>query len=247
MLGLGTVKFGRNTGVKYPHRFDLPSDGQIADLLAAAKSLGVNLLDTAPAYGSSEERLGEAIEGARGDWLLCTKVGEEFDGTRSRYDFGEAHVLRSIDRSLRRLRTDVVDVALIHADGRDVAEIEAAGTFLALRRLQRQGVVKAVGFSAKGGWDGYAAATSSDVLMCTINVRCREVVPLAADAAAAGVGVLAKKPLASGFEIDAGNLATVAALPGVAAVVVGTLNPEHLAANAEALADQPLPRGAEES
>ena len=83
-LGLGTVKFGRNSGVKYPRPFELPSDAQIADLLALAHSLGINLLDTAPAYGASEERLGEAIAGNRERWLLCTKAGEEFIDGRSR-------------------------------------------------------------------------------------------------------------------------------------------------------------------
>ena len=48
-LGLGTVKFGRNAGVKYPRPFDLPSDQQALTLLETAWELGINLLDTAPA------------------------------------------------------------------------------------------------------------------------------------------------------------------------------------------------------
>ena len=60
-LGLGTVKFGRNSGVKYPNQFDLPDDEQIRQLLAQASDHGMNLLDTAPAYGSSEERLGLSL------------------------------------------------------------------------------------------------------------------------------------------------------------------------------------------
>ena len=235
VLGLGTVKFGRNTGVKYGRTFALPGDGQIADLLAAAKSLGVNLLDTAPAYGASEERIGEAIEGTRQDWLLCTKAGEEFDGTRSCYDFSEDHVLRSIERSLRRLRTTVLDVVLVHSDGRGVTAVSAAGAFRALCRMQREGVVRAVGFSGKGVVDGRAAIGLSDVLMCAVNARDRQEAPLVAEAAATGVGVLVKKPLASGFETSPAALANVAALPGVSCVVTGTVNADHLAANAAAL------------
>src|SRR5690606_39506858 len=64
-LGLGTVKIGRNQGVKYPSGFDLPDDGQVRDLLALARGLGINLLDTAPAYGTSEERLGPLPQGRR--------------------------------------------------------------------------------------------------------------------------------------------------------------------------------------
>ena len=235
MLGLGTVKFGRNAQVKYPRPFDLPSDGQIADLLAAAKRLGVNLLDTAPAYGRSEERLGEAIAGQRHDWLLCTKAGEQFDGRRSRYDFGEDATLHSVAESLRRLRTDTLDIVLVHADGRDFHDIDAAGALRALRRLQRQGVVRAVGFSGKSAKDGEAALPSADVLMCTVNARQRQEAPLIAQAGKAGVGVLIKKPMASGTDCNPDALASAARLPGVTSVLTGTLNTTHLAANAAAI------------
>ena len=231
LLGLGTVKFGRATKVTYARTFRLPSDAQLADLLAVAKSLGVVLLDTAPAYGNSEQRIGEAIAGARADWLLCTKTGEEFDGARSRYDFGEDHTLRSVERSLRRLRTDVLDIVLVHSDGRDVAHIEKAGALRALRRLQCEGVVRAVGVSAKGLGDGRAALPASDVLMCDTGAQA----PLLAEAAEAGVGGLVKKPLAGGFHPAPRALAEASALPGASCVVVGTIDAEHLAANAAAL------------
>ena len=230
-LGLGTVKFGRRTGVKYPRPFALPTDGEIAALLATAQARGVTLLDTAPAYGDSEVRLGEAIAGTRADWVLCTKVGEEFDGRHSHYDFSAAHTLRSIERSLRRLRTDVLDIALIHADGRGVPAIRAAGAFAALRRLQREGVIKAVGYSGKGVADNTAALPCADILMCAINIEQRDEAPLAAKAAAQGVGVLVKKPLASGRHPH--GIGSAALLPGVGAAVVGTLNPAHLSAYAE--------------
>ena len=232
LLGLGTVKFGRTSKVSYARPYSLPSDAQLADLLALAKSLGVVLLDTAPAYGNSEQRIGEAIAGTRDDWLLCTKTGEEFDGARSRYDFSEAHTLRSVERSLRRLRTDFLDIVLLHADGRQVADIEEAGAFRALRRLQREGVVRAVGFSAKSLDDGRAALPASDVLMCDAGAP-----SLLAEAADAGAGVLVKKPLAGGFHPAPDALVQTATLAGVSCVVVGTIDPEHLAANAAALTE----------
>jgi aryl-alcohol dehydrogenase-like predicted oxidoreductase len=55
-LGLGTVKLGRDQGVKYPNGFTIPDDQQARALLNQARGLGINLIDTAPAYGISEER-----------------------------------------------------------------------------------------------------------------------------------------------------------------------------------------------
>ena len=234
VLGLGTVQFGRQTAVKYRYASPRPTDTRIAELLATAKAVGVNLLDTAPAYGDSEARLGEAIAGERDNWVLCTKVGEEFDGRRSRHDFSAGEARRSVERSLCRLRTDCLDVALVHADGRPTSAIKAEGVFRALRRLQREGLVRAIGYSGKGVADGRAALPDSDVLMCTVNAHWREEVPLVAEAGVAGVGVLVKKPLASGFHPHR-VVARTADLPGVTAVVVGTLNPEHLAAHAQSL------------
>lgn len=234
-LGLGTVKFGRNVAVKCRRPFALPSDGEIAALLAAAKALGINLLDTAPAYGRSEERIGEAIEGERRHWVLATKVGEEFAAGASRFDFSADHVLRSVARSLRRLRTDVLDMVLVHSDGRPVAALAAAGAFRALRQLQREGVVRCVGFSGKSAGDGRAALPLVDVLMCTVHDGDRRQVPLAAAAGAAGAGVLIKKPMASGTRADPAALGRIAHLPGVAAVLTGTLRGDHLAANAAAV------------
>ena len=234
-LGLGTVKFGRNTGVRYPRDYDLPSDSQIADLLATAQRRGVNLLDTAPAYGTSEARLGEAIEGQRDAWVVCTKAGEAYDGTASHHDFSEDHILRSVDRSLSRLRTDILDIVLLHSDGRAVDEIEHAGAFRALTRLRREGVIRVIGFSGKSSADAEAAMPGSDVLMCTINRTYRDEVGVARKAAQRRVGVLVKKPLARGFEGGAETIAEIAKLVGVTSVVVGTLSPDHLAENAMAV------------
>ena len=60
-LGLGTVKLGRDQGVKYPNGFTIPDDAAARALLDQARALGINLIDTAPAYGVSEQRLGRGI------------------------------------------------------------------------------------------------------------------------------------------------------------------------------------------
>ena len=61
VLGLGTVKLGRDKGVKYPESFTIPNDEAALALLQQAWDLGINLIDTAPAYGNSEQRLGELL------------------------------------------------------------------------------------------------------------------------------------------------------------------------------------------
>lgn len=245
ILGLGTVKFGRTAGVEYAAPFELPSDNDIAELLATAQSLGVNLLDTAPAYGTSEARLGAALAGQREAWIIATKTGEEFDGVESRFDFSADHTHRSVERSLTRLATDHLDIVSIHSDGRNVRDIEAAGAIRALTRLRDQGVIRAIGFSGKTPIDGTAALTFADVLMLTINPNYREEIPLAAAANKQGVGVLVKKPLARGL-LTPSALLTAAVIPGVTSLIIGTTNPQHLIANAAVLQQPPPPNATDQ-
>ena len=236
ILGLGTVKFGRTAGVEYAAPFQLPTDNQVADLLATAQSLGINLLDTAPAYGTSETRIGEALAGQRDQWIIATKTGEEFDGIESRFDFSADHTLRSVERSLLRLRTDRLDIVSIHSDGRDVHAIEAAGAIRALTRLRDQGTIRAIGFSGKTPTDGTAALTFADVLMCTINATYSDEIPLVQAAAEQDVGILVKKPLQRGLHRSQA-LPTIAAVPGVSSILVGTTSADHLVENANSLRD----------
>ena len=236
ILGLGTVKFGRTVGAPYASPFELPSDNDIADLLAMAQSLGINLLDTAPAYGTSEARLGAALAGQRDAWTIATKAGEEFDGNQSRFDFSADHTLRSVERSLTRLATDRLDIVSIHSDGRDVGDIEAAGAIRALTRLREEGTIRAIGFSGKTPADGKAALAFADVLMCTINASYSDENPLVRAAAHQGAGVLVKKPLERGLRHPEG-LPAIAAVPGVASILVGTTSAIHLVENANSLRD----------
>lgn len=239
VLSLGTVKLGRNQGVKYPQAFDLPSDAQARELLACAKDLGINLLDTAPAYGTSEERLGGLLT-QRQDWVLCTKVGESFANGASEHDFTSASIKASVYRSLQRLRTDYLDIVLIHSNGDDLTILNETGTLRALQDLQQQGLIRAVGMSHKtlAGAE-QALAMGANVLMATLNNAEREDLGLIAKAGEQGCGVLIKKALASGHTPEAERddaLRWVAAQPGVSSLVIGSINQAHLIANAKALA-----------
>lgn len=235
-LGLGTVKFGRNTGVKYPQGFALPDDAAIRNLLAYAKEQGINLLDTAPAYGSSEERLG-ALLTARHDWIIATKVGEEFDGTQSRFDFSAAHTRMSIERSLRRLRTDHLDIVLIHSDGDDEAILNNGECIAALRECQQRGQVRAIGMSTKTIAGGIRAAELLDLVMVTYNLQQQDT-EVVERARMLAKGIVVKKGLMSGHVQDTQrdlvqeSMNLIFAHPGIHSMIVGTLNPAHLSHNA---------------
>ncbi|MEE4301024.1 MAG: aldo/keto reductase [Pseudomonadales bacterium] len=240
LLGLGTVKFGRSTGLRYPRPFALPDDAAVARLLDRARELGVNLLDTAPAYGEAETRLGRLLRGRREEFLLVTKCGERFDGRRSHFDFSAAHTTASVHASLRRLRTDRLDCVLLHSDGDDAALLEDGAALEALARLKRSGELRSYGISTKTVAGSLAALGRVDVLMITLSPRRAEDVDLARRAGAQGCGVLVKKALDSGHVGDpAAALRSVATCTGVGSIVVGTLDPAHLAANAAALAGTP--------
>ncbi len=60
--------------MKYPSGFRIPDDDEARMLLKLARDLGINLIDTAPAYGRSEERLGPLLRGQRQDWVIVSKV-----------------------------------------------------------------------------------------------------------------------------------------------------------------------------
>lgn len=242
-LGLGTVKLGRNTGLKYPggDGFALPSDEQATELLRAVADCGINLIDTAPAYGASEERLGTLLPriAPRDRWVVCTKAGEEFDpaSATSRHDFSPSAIRASVERSLRRLRIDTLDVVLLHSDGRDKWILRDSGALEALRDLKQQGKLRALGLSSKTVAGGLCAvALKCDVVMVTLNPAATADLPVIAAARQAGVGVLVKKALSSGHAADASAaLRLAAATAGVSSVIVGSMNPDNVRINAKSL------------
>lgn len=244
-IGLGTVKLGRNQGVRYPAGFKLPSDDEAISVLRTASDEGVNLIDTAPAYGVSEERLGRLMKRAgwfngRDQWIVSTKVGEEFENGQSRFDFSPDAVRESIHRSLKRLELDALDVVLIHSSGDDENIIRGSGAVDALQELKRRGVVRAIGISSKTVAGGMLALDHGlDILMLTLNAAENDQLPVVTHAGACRAGVLIKKGLASGHAaLNPGDDPVREAMsyifnaaPHISSVVVGTINPAHLRHN----------------
>ena len=232
-VGYGAFKLGRNVGIKYSAEYDLPSEEQAARILNDVLDLGIDLIDTAPAYGTSEEIIGRAIAHRRDEFTLATKVGESFTDGQSHYDFSAAAVDASLDRSLHRLATNHLDIVSVHSDGSDVEIIERGETLEALARRKTKGDVRFVCFSGKTV-EGHLAAIETglvDCLMVEYHVDDDSQRKVIDRAHAKGIGVLVKKGLASGRLPPEKAIPHCLALPGVTSVVVASLTPSHIAAN----------------
>jgi aryl-alcohol dehydrogenase-like predicted oxidoreductase len=151
VAGLGCNNFGR--------RLDVPATRAVVD---AALDRGITLLDTADIYGGagrSEEILGEVLAGRRDQVVLATKFGSQpVDmgfGPAAGGKGGRAYVRRAVEASLRRLRTDYIDLYQIHTPD-PVTPI--AETLTALGELVTEGKVRYLGHSNFTGWQIAEAA-----------------------------------------------------------------------------------------
>lgn len=235
-LGLGTVKLGRDQGVKYPAAFQLPDDASARALLDLAWDLGINFIDTAPAYGRSEERLGQLLQGDSREWVIGSKAGEEFEGGASFHDFSPEHIRSSVERSLGRLRRESLDLVLLHSNGDDTEILNRSGAPGVLLDLKAEGKIRGWGMSSKTVAGGKRAVEmGADVVMIMYNPWHPEEAPILDAAYEAGCGVLIKKALNSGHGASAveDSFRFILGHPGLTSIVVGTIHPGHLKSNAE--------------
>ncbi len=135
--GLGTI----------PHGWGSVDDSASLRLIAQCRDAGVNFIDTAPIYGDghSEEVIGRALEGSRDAWIVCTKGGHGATEGKAWSDFGREKLVWQMDESLRHLRTDYVDIYLLHnpTDG-DIAHGECLEV---IEEFRQQGKARFVGVS----------------------------------------------------------------------------------------------------
>ena len=211
------------------------------DLLALARDAGINLLDTAPAYGTSEQRLGPLLNGQRHEWVLCSKVGEEFDNGESWFDFSAAHTRRSVERSLKRLHTDYLDLVLVHSNGDDLKVLEDE-VYPALQQLKQEGLIRGFGFSGKTVEGGIQALQDGDCAMVTWNLREQGARPVLDYALDQTKGILIKKALArrhiclEGEDPVTAGFDLVFSHPAVSSAIIGTITPAHLTQNVSTVA-----------
>ena len=169
-------------------------------LVHQALDLGVSVFDTAPSYGGSEDVLGRALSGSqRRRAVLVTKGGYGVEGVP---DWTPEVVTAGITRALRVLRTDVIDVFLLHSC--DASRLARGDLTDALVRAKEAGHVRAIGYSGDG--DGLRVALgidAFDVVEPSVNVLDREALEVVRGRK---IGVLGKRTLANAPWSDAADL-----------------------------------------
>jgi aryl-alcohol dehydrogenase-like predicted oxidoreductase len=204
VLTMGTMSFGGAGNFANVGDTDVKGARRQLDM---CRDAGVNMVDTADVYsdGRSEEIVGEALADSRDDWLVATKVRFPMgtgpnDGGLSRH-----HIIRGAEASLRRLRTEWIDLYQLHQwDGQTPIE----ETLSALQTLLDQGKVRYIGVSNYSGWHLLKALGTADRLglprfaseQIYYSLQARdaenELLPAAKDQ---GLGVLVWSPLAGGL------------------------------------------------
>lgn len=158
-LTMGTMTFGGAGAFSAVGKTDLDEARRMIDLCIDA---GINLIDTANVYsnGLSEEIIGEALDGKRkGDVLIASKARMRIGDGPNDEGLSRYHLIRECERSLKRLRTDVIDIYFLHEwDGTTPLE----ETIAALDTLVSQGKIRYVGCSNYSGWQVMKALGISD-------------------------------------------------------------------------------------
>lgn len=167
----------------------------VAELLNSALDAGLNVIDTAAAYKTSEELIGKAVGHRRRDFYLLTKCGALDAFTRE--DWSKKGILETIENSLRNLKTDHLDLAQLHSCS---AEILRRGDCIeGLQRAQEKGYTRFIGYSGDNDAAKYAIESGVfDALQTSVSIADQSPIdgniPLAAEK---GLGVIAKRPIAN--------------------------------------------------
>jgi aryl-alcohol dehydrogenase-like predicted oxidoreductase len=170
----------------------------VEQLLGSALDAGLNVIDTGECYGDSEELIGKAVSMRRDDYYLFTKCGHAVGEDLPDYPDWDPRLLEaSIDRSLRRLRTDHLDLLQLHTCSLDV--LRKSDVIKVLEKAKRQGKTRYIGFSGSNEDGRYAIRTGVfDTLQTSINIADQQsidfLLPLAIER---GMGVIAKRPVAN--------------------------------------------------
>jgi aryl-alcohol dehydrogenase-like predicted oxidoreductase len=166
-------------------------------ILGAVLDAGINVIDTAACYQDSEQKVGRAISDRRDQYVLVTKCGHAAGGLKPRPWSGKI-VAESIEQSLRRLRTDHLDLVLLHSC--DARRLDAEPLIGALVAARKAGKTRLVGYSGDGAAAAKAVAMAAfDAVETSVNFCDQQGLgTYVAEARKRGLGVVAKRPIANG-------------------------------------------------
>lgn len=184
-ISLGTVEIGMDYGIFGAQR---PSESEAGRLLHGALDLGINFIDTARAYGESESIIGRVLSSRRDSFVLVSKVQVA----------DSAAMTASVDETLRQLRTEYLDVLMLHSAPAAVIEDHELRSFLA--GLQKQGRIRFTGVSVYGNEAALAAIRSNfyDCVQIACSALDRRPETIAAESEKCGVGLIARSVLLKG-------------------------------------------------
>ncbi len=210
-VGFGAWAIGGNA---HGNSYGPTEDAASLAALRRAIELGCTFFDTADVYGwgHSEELLGEALHDHRGEVRIATKVGGDFYHGGVRMNFEPAYIGFALERSLRRLRTDHVDLYQLHNPPAETLGDPA--TYEVLESLKAEHKIDSYGVSIHEPLEGQLCIESGkpDVLQIPFSLFRQEWIDgLFTQAHKANVGLIAREPLGNGFL--AGRLAPNARFP----------------------------------
>lgn len=187
LLGFGGAEIG----------YEQAAPATVDVLLNAALDAGLNTIDTAECYLESEVLIGNAIAHRRKDFYLFTKCGHTSEPPAQGPDWSRQGVLQSIERSLKRLRTDVIDLVQLHSCSLD--ELKKGECIEGLEQAKKQGKTRYIGYSGDSLAARWAIESGRfDTLQTSVNICDQECIELTLPLARArSMGVIAKRPIAN--------------------------------------------------
>lgn len=165
----------------------------VGKLLNSALDAGLNIIDTAECYPGGEELVGQAASARRSEYYLFTKCGHDADGDH----WNPKKMAEQIDRSLRRLNTDRVDLLQLHSCTEE--QLRQGDVIEVVERARDAGKTRFIGYSGDGHAALYAVECGRfDTLQISVSIADQEGIDLAIPAAhAKGMGIIAKRPIAN--------------------------------------------------